>query len=126
MKSTKYAVCILTALALLLSVKSASGREYPTITIQNLSDQTALIKFIGPTGGYLTVESSGSRTSQVRRGRYQLFIRYGTPSHYAYTKLDSFDVVKNEYQVSVITIVLHTTSGNTNERPSDRNEFDNQ
>jgi len=126
MKSTKCAICILTTLLLLSSVKSASGRDYPTITVQNQSEQTALIKFVGPTAGYLAVSSNAGRSTQVRGGRYQLFIRYGDQGHYTYTKLDTFDVVENESQVSVVTIVLHTTTGNTNERPSDRNEFDSQ
>jgi hypothetical protein len=80
----------------------------------------------GPTAGYISVPAGGSRTVKVRGGSYLALFRYGEEGRYSYTKIGPFDVVETSTEVSEITIVLHTTAGNTNEQPSDQKEFNGQ
>jgi hypothetical protein len=113
------------SLALLLLVSCASAQDSPTVTIQNQSAEPVLAKLAGPSAGSVSIPAGGSRTVQVSGGRYLALFRYGE-RRYSYTKVGPFDVVQTPTEVSVITIVLHTYAGNTNEQPSDEREFDGQ
>jgi len=112
-------------LVLLLFVSSALAQESPTITIQNQSSEPVLAKVAGPTAGFISIPAGGARTVQVLGGRYLALFRYGE-KHYIYTKVGPFDVVQTATGVSKITIVLHTSAGNTTEDPSNEREFNGQ
>ena len=113
-------------LALVLLVSSASAQQFPTVTIQNQSSEPVLARLAGPAEEFVSIPAGDSRTVRVRGGRYLALFRYGAQRPYSYTKVGPFDVVETPTQVSVITIVLHTTAGNTNEQPSDEKEFSRQ
>ena len=113
-------------IALVSLIASVYARESPTLTIQNQSSEPVLARLAGTTAGFVLIPAEGSRTVQVRGGRYFALFRYGAQRPYSYTKVGPFDVVETLTEVSVITIVLHTATGNTNEQQSDEKEFNGQ
>ena len=112
-------------LSLLFLAGSASAEESPTVTIQNESSEAVLAKLAGPMTGVVTVPAGEARTVKVQGGQYLALFRYGV-RHYSYTKVGPFDVVQTATEFSEITIVLHTSAGNTNEDSSDEREFDSR
>jgi hypothetical protein len=111
------------ATAMLLSHSALHAQQSPTITIENDSSDFVLAKLRGPTSGYLSIPAGGKRTGVIRGGNYVALFRYGDGGHYSYTRVGPFWVTETPTEVSEITIVLHTVAGNTNEEPSNQNEF---
>jgi hypothetical protein len=102
------------ALASLLLAVPAVHAQTPraTITFDNQSGQTALVKVIGPTRRTTQVPNSEKRTVTVLGGEYYILTRYGSnPDQYTYSKGDSFHVTQTARQHSVITITLHKVVG---------------
>jgi hypothetical protein len=125
--SLLYGIVVAAAVATLSTVVAvAHPNDSPTITIQNQSSETVLARLQGATSGYLTIPSGGSQTAYVRGGDYFAFFRYSDGARYHYTKVGPFGVIETAYQVSQVTIILHTITGNANEQPSNANEFGGQ
>jgi len=131
MNKTEYlrsAVLVLILIVTLsISPHALAQQPSPTITIRNESSETVMAKLRGPSSGYLTIPAGASRTASVRGGNYLALFRYGNGiGRHSYSKVGPFQVVETEYEVSEITIVLHTIAGNTQEQPSSEREFDGQ
>jgi len=114
------------ALVLLSPGIAVHAQQSPTVTIVNQSSQFVLAKLRGPSSGTLSIGAGARETANVSGGNYFAFFRYGDGRRYSYTKVGPFAVVETSTEVSEITIVLHTVSGNANEEPSNENEFDRQ
>lgn len=127
-RNLSFVVVGLAALLVAMFLVSATLRaaESPTITIRNDSSDTVLAKLRGPSTGSISIPARASRTVNVRGGNYLTLFRYGSGGRYSYSKVGPFRVIETENEVSEITIVLHTVSGNTQEQPSSEREFDSQ
>ena len=111
-------------LAVLTSGVTSFARTRPTITFDNRSGENALVRLAGSTSGLVEVPDSSARTVEVSGGQYQIYVRYGQPGKYHYTKGDPFSVYEGRDGVDVITITLHkVTNGNYGTQPSDAAEF---
>jgi len=100
------------------------AQESPTITFENRSGEDALVRLVGPTSEMVPVADSASRTVAARGGTYRMYVRYGQPGHYRYTKGDSFSVYEGADGVDQISITLHkVVGGNYGTAPSSEAEF---
>jgi len=101
------------------------AQERPTITFDNRSGEDALVRLVGPSSGTVSVADSSSRTVEARGGTYRIFVRYGQPGKYRYTKGNSFTVYQGADGVDQISITLHkVVGGNYGTAPSNEAEFD--
>lgn len=107
-------------------VESATVWHGSTITFENRSGETALVKVVGPRRIVVSVPTGASRTVKVGSGKHHILVRYGEhPDSYVYTKGNPFPVEDNRHRVSRITINLEkTVHGNHGSRPSSREEFE--
>ena len=115
-------------LGLCASTPSIHAQDNPnTITFDNKSGESALVKLIGPTGQTVEVPNGESRTVNTAAGEYYILTRYGSkPKGYKYAKGDPFTVVQTESEYSIITITLHKViDGNYATHPISGKEFDN-
>ena len=100
----------------------AVGRA--TLTLENASGEAALVRVDGPTAGYVEVPDSTSRTINVSGGTYRLFVRYGRPGNYSYTRGEPFTITDNGQEWGEVTVTLHKVpNGNYRTSPSDEGEF---
>ena len=109
-----------------LQLQGVYAQDSPnTITFDNKSGETALVKLIGATEQTFEVPNGESRTVNVRSGEYYILVRYGSsPEHYSYSKGDPFTVIHRATHYSVITITLHkVVGGNYPIRASSSEEF---
>ena len=112
------------ALFLGAAVLPSLAQDLPTITFDNSSGQSALVKLIGPTDTEISVPDGSSRVVQVSGGNYYILCRYGSEGHYRYTKGAPFLVVQTSTQVSRVRITLHKViGGNYNTRDTSEAEF---
>ena len=101
-----------------------------SVTYENKSGDSALVKLVGPTVNTVEVPDLKSRTVMVSPGKYFILVRYGTSSDsHRYSKGESFEVVEKETsdarEYSKITITLHpVVSGNYTTTPSSKAEFE--
>ena len=110
------------------SPPSIHAQDNPnTITFDNKSGESALVKLIGPTGQTVEVPNGESRTVNSAAGEYYMLTRYGsTPKQYKYSRGDPFTVDQTESEYSIITITLHPViGGNYATHPISSKEFDN-
>jgi len=129
MKQTKPAVtAAVVSLWLLLHLGVASRAQAPpnTITLDNRSGESALVKIVGPTVQSVEVPHDQTRTVNVAAGEYYLLVRYGKPpSPYTYSKGDPFSVEQTQIRYSAITITLHKViGGNYRTNPASQEEFE--
>jgi hypothetical protein len=111
-------------LAVLACGVTAFARTRPTITFENRSGEQALVRLAGSTSGFVDVADASARTVEVSGGQYRIYVRYGEPGRYHYTKGDPFTVYEGRDGVDVITITLHkVANGNYGTQPSDAAEF---
>jgi len=100
----------------------AAGRA--TLTLDNRSGEDAVVRLAGPTSGHVNVPNGTSQTVEVAGGTYRLFVRYGKPGRFSYTKGEAFDIIDNGQQWEEVTITLHKVpNGNYNTSPSSEAEF---
>lgn len=114
-------------LGLCASTPSIHAQDNPnTITFDNKSGESALVKLIGPTGHSVEVPNGESWTVNTAAGEYYILTRYGSkPGGYKYTKGDPFTVVQTESEYSIITITLHPViGGNYATYPISADEFE--
>ena len=117
-------VFIRLALCFLVAMASLAARDRPTITFDNRSGDDALVRLVGPTSGTVSVADATSRTVEARGGTYRMYVRYGQPGKYRYTKGDSFVVYEGADGVDQISITLHKViGGNYGTAPSNEAEF---
>src|ERR1022692_1144958 len=98
---------VLTVLLVVLAAGVATAQNTPTISFVNYSGESATVKLIGPTGGYIEVPNGASRTVGVRGGAYTIVTRYGVSGNYSYQRGDQFFVSESAYSVDRISITLH-------------------
>jgi hypothetical protein len=106
----------------------ASAQYHSSITYQNGSGATAVVRLVGPSGRVTTVSRGGSQSeASVAPGRYHIVVRYGNEAgRYSYTKGDPFVVAEAGNQYSEISITLYSVpNGNYGSRPAREDEFDN-
>lgn len=120
---TRTRLALLALLVSLLSVSAgAVGRA--TLTLENASGDNALVRVDGPTSGLVDVPNSTSRTISISGGTYRLFVRYGLPGKYTYTRGEPFSVTDNGNEWEEVTITLHKVpNGNYRTSPSNEAEF---
>ena len=120
---TRTKIAVIAFVVLLLSISiGAAGRA--TLTLENASGDDALVRVSGPTTGYVEVPNSSSRTINVAGGTYRLFVRYGRPGKYSYTRGEPFTIVDNGPEWEEVTVTLHKVpNGNYRTSPSDEKEF---
>src|ERR1700722_10254677 len=117
-------VFTLLALYALAAVVPLVAQDRPTITLDNRSGEDALVRLVGPSSGTVSVADSTSRTVEARGGAYRMYVRYGQPGKYRYTKGDSFVVYEGADGVDQISITLHkVVGGNYGTAPSNEAEF---
>jgi len=83
-------------------------------------------RLVGPTRGEVYVPNGARNSiSRVAPGEYVIYVRYGTPGRYRYTRGDRFHVEEYGRNYSSITITLHTVPvGNYSYRDSSEAEFE--
>jgi hypothetical protein len=103
---------------------AAAVQNSPTLTIINQAQDPANVRVLGPTAGYLSISSGSSRTLNVSGGEYRLKIQYcDSRGNCHYSATDRFSVTQTSSAVSRITVTLHSTGGNLNERGISESEF---
>ena len=116
--------CVLVLVFVFGEVAAVLGQARPTITFQNRAGEDALVRLAGPTALLQEVPNGTARTVAVRGGRYQIFVRYGRPGKYRYTRGAPFDVQESTDAVEQVTITLHVVvNGNYGTSPSSEAEF---
>jgi len=109
---------------LLMLVAAALAQNSPTLTVINNARDAASVRVVGPSPGSLEVASGTSQTVAVSGGIYYLKVRYcNSRGDCSYTRTGSFTVTQTPYSVSEITVTLHSTGGNLNERSISESEF---
>lgn len=120
---------IFSTLLIILSLSIATAHakyNQNTISFDNQSGESALVKLIGPIGQTIEVPTGKSRKVNVCAGEYYILVRYGSkPNQYTYSKGKPFKVTQSATQYSVITITLHKViGGNYPTYPTSNKEFD--
>jgi|SRR5215831_9544228 len=113
-------------LLLILALPMAATAESPKLIIVNQANDPATVRVIGPTAGYIEVPASASRAISISGGEYRLKIRYcaiHNRCHYSMT--DIFYVTETTNTVSQVTVTLHSSGGNLNERAISESDFNN-
>jgi hypothetical protein len=112
----------------LWAIPHVFARDNPnTITFDNKSGETALVKVIGPSGQTVEVPNRQSRTVNIEAGEYYILVRYGSnPKEYSYAKGNPFTITQTATQYSATTITLHKVlDGNYLTHPISAEEFSN-
>ena len=91
-----------------VNLPSIYAQDNPnTVTFNNQSGESALVKIIGSTGQTVEVPNGKSQTVNVGAGEYYILVRYGSkPDQYRCSKGDPFTVTQTATQYSAITITL--------------------
>lgn len=120
---TRTNLVLVAAVVFSLSVSAgAVGRA--TLTLENASAEDALVRVVGPTTTYVETPNSSSRTIRVDGGTYRLYVRYGQPGHYSYTRGEPFAIKDDGREWEEVTVTLHKVpNGNYRTSPSDAAEF---
>jgi hypothetical protein len=114
----------LTAVALMSLPVAASPIGRSTLTFSNQSGQDALVRIAGPTAGVVEVPEGTRRTTAIEGGLYRIYVRYGSPGHYTYSRGNPFAVTENDREYEHVEITLHAVlNGNYGSRPSNEAEF---
>ena len=120
---------IVLASVLLLAVPTGRA-ETPraTVTFDNKSGQSALVKLIGPSRRTTQVPNRQRRTVTAVGGQYYILTRYGSKSDdYTYSRGDRFHVTQTATRHSVITITLHkVVGGNYGSKSIPASEFERE
>ena len=96
-----------------------------TITLDNQSGKSALVKLVGATPHVVEVPDRQQRTVSAGAGEYYLLARYGSDiGDYAYVRGDPFLMEEGADHYSEILITLHrVVDGNYATRPTSCEEF---
>jgi hypothetical protein len=80
-----------------------------TITIKNQSEETVLVKVIGPVNYMFELNGGMSKEVEADSGEYNLFLRFGNnPNNYSYRKGEPFSIIQTESHYTKATIILNT------------------
>jgi hypothetical protein len=113
---------ILSLPILLAFIISSSAQN--TVSFDNQSGETALVKLIGPTTSDVEVPDSSKQSVQALAGKYFIKVRYGVQGKYHFTKGQEFTVDQTPTTTSEITITLHkVVAGNYESGPISEDEF---
>ncbi|MCX5886085.1 MAG: hypothetical protein NT096_09290 [Proteobacteria bacterium] len=107
----------------LFSVGTALAQDN-TVTFDNQSGESAIVKLIGPTAKEIEVLAGQKGTVTAAAGRYYIKVRYGKQGSYRYAKGEEFDVTETATKRSEIAITLHkVANGNYESAPITEAEF---
>ena len=95
------------AFMLVIGLCCPSQAQESSITFDNQSGDSALVKLVGPTPTQIEVPPDENRTVTAGPGKYHIRVRYGAPGEYRYTKGEEFDVTESTTTRSRISITLH-------------------
>jgi ankyrin repeat protein len=113
---------ILSLLVLLGCIIAASAQN--SVSFDNQSGESALVKLIGPTSKEIEVPNGTKQPVQALAGKYFIKVRYGIQGNYHYTKGQEFTVDETATTTSDITITLHkVVNGNYDSSPINEQEF---
>lgn len=99
---------------------------YSSVTFDNQSGESALVRLVGPTHTEMVVGTGQSRTIRnVAAGHYRMLVRYRTAYGHRHVKGEHFDVKATSSSYAKITITLHgVVAGNYSSWPATESEFD--
>lgn len=105
----------------------AEGAEKNSLTLINQSGDNALVKLVGPSRMTVEVPNGSSRTVKIAGGTYVIYVRYGTPGKYRYTKGESFQIEETYSSYTEASLTLHgVVNGNYHSEGSSESEFNRQ
>lgn len=101
--------------------------EKNSLTLINHSGDNALVKLTGPSRRTVTIPNGSSRIVNIAGGQYLIYVRYGTPGRYRFTKGESFRIEETSFSYTQATLTLHgVQNGNYHTEASSENEFNRQ
>ncbi len=127
-KSLFFGLAVLTILKTMiqpLSAQQAEGRS--TLTLINHSGENALVKLIGPAKKIVAVNNGENQTVSLRKGTYQIYVRYGQNNNYRYARGQPFTIEENALMYTKASLTLHgVINGNYSMLPISREVFEQQ
>ena len=101
-----------------------SGRS--SITFDNQSGESALVRLVGPTRSEIVVSNGQKRSVRnVAAGHYQMLVRYTSADGYRYVEGEHFDIEASATTYSRATITLHpVVHGTYDTWPTSAEQFD--
>jgi hypothetical protein len=122
--ASRFALVMVASIGLQLAALAADS-YLNSITFDNKSGETALVKTIGPTPRIIEIPDRETGTVNVGAGDYYILVRYGAGPPFTYTKGDPFTVTETSTEFSRIAITLHKVpDGNYQTYGSSQREFD--
>ena len=104
-----------------------AATERNSLTLINHSGDKALVKLVGPSRRIIEVPNGTSKMINIAGGNYKIYVRYGTPSGYRYTKGESFQIEETSFSYTAASLTLHgVVNGNYRTDASSENEFNRQ
>jgi len=123
MKIFKISIVIALLTAGLPALTKAEA-EKNFLTFINKSGETALVKLVGPTRNVVQVAHNKEKMVRISSGVYRIFVRYGEPGRYRYSKGESFEIEDVPNGNIKAQLTLHgVVDGNYSVSPTDENEF---
>ncbi len=117
--------CLIAAFLLACAGEAAAQALRNTLTLDNESGQTALVKLVGPTPQSVEVLRGHKRTVRVAGGQYTLLARYGLdPSRYVYTRGEPFLVEETAVRFTAVTVPLRGMPVNSAIHRISKDEFE--
>ena len=127
MGKRKGAVILVWGLLTFLLISSPAWAAIPpnTITFDNQSGVSALVKVEGPTFTTVLVPNGSQRIVNLAAGNYVIKVRYGNgPNDYRYEKGDPFTVEQTATQYTEISMTLHkVVAGNSHSEGISADDF---
>jgi hypothetical protein len=109
----------------LIGEAGAEGKS--SLTLINQSGDNALVKLTGPSRKTVEISNGSSRTVNIAGGQYTIYVRYGTPGRYRYTKGESFQIDETSITYTRASLTLHgVANGNYRTEGSSESEFNRQ
>jgi len=97
------------------------------LTFINHSGDNALVKLTGPSREIVEIPNGISKTVNIGGGQYKIYVRYGTPGRFRYTKGESFQIAETSFSYTQATLTLHgVVNGNYHTEGSSEYEFSRQ
>lgn len=105
----------------------ANAEEKNSLTLINHSGDNALVKLTGPSRKTVEIPNGTSKTVNIAGGQYMIYVRYGAPGRYRFTKGESFQIQETSFSYTSATLTLHgVANGNYQTAGSSESEFNRQ
>ncbi len=123
MKIFRFLIVIALLIVVFPEPTKAEG-EKNFLTFINKSGEMALVKLVGPTRKEIHVPHKQEKTMRISSGVYRIYVRYGEPGHYRYSKGEIFEIDNIPNGNIKARLTLHgVVDGNYSVSPSDEIEF---